>query len=1157
MQNTLLGLAIALILALVVALVGPLVVDWGTYRSVFESQASHLVGVPVRVTGSIDARLLPAPHLTLNNIEIGDGAGRVRARSLDLELALGPLMRGEWRASDMTLSGPEVTLSLDAARRITAPGVAVSFDPEALTIDRLNINEGKLTLADAANGSRVTFENVWFNGEVKSLLGPFKGEGAVTLDGELYPYRLSAGRYSDDPGLKFRLNIDPVARPLAIELDGALALNGGAPRFEGNVALTRPVGILRGTHVTQPWKITSKVKATAQSALLQNLEYQYGSEEQGLKLTGVADIAFGARPRLEGVLSSRQIDLDRTLGEADGRKLTPAAALRSLIETGAGVFKPAIPVKLGVGIDQVTLGGNTVQNLRGDVSSHDGGWSLDSFEFRAPGFTQVKLSGRLAVEQDHVSFTGPAEIRSNDPRVLTAWLEGRDGAGQGEARPLNLRGDVTVGTERIGVESLTAEFDRKTVSGRLAYFFATAKAPARLDAALNAPELDFDGVLAFGKALVAGSKLERPQAMTISADVGRATVAGFTGRNASAQVKVDGDGVEINKLAVADLGGAAFSAQGRIVTSGTPQGSVRVDLDAPDVKPVLALLSRLAPETARALEPHAMAMAPARLRGTFSLTGPQAATQGRIELTGRLGKVQLALNGQGRVDAAAYTAGDIQVDGKLSADEGPALVAMLGLDNVVAVAPGAGSLAFKATGAARGTMRVEGQIVANGLEASVNGTATPFTAEPVTDVRLTIAKANAAPLRGAPTALPVTYASRVQLAGKALTLSDINASVNNANVRGKLAIALSELRGVQGDLEVDALDAGTFVGAAIGMPAPVPTKSGAWTWSSEPFAEAMFGDFVGRVALKAHRVDLLPRAVARSVEATLVFDRDVVTIEDISGALAGGKIGGELSLRDDDDGIKLDAKLALTGVDASALLPAGPRPPVTGNVDMTANIKGSGLSPIALIGSLQGDGSIVLSGAQFAGLDPHAFDALAQAVDQGLTLDNARIADTVRRALDSGQLSVPRAQSALALAAGQVRLSNLTADSKDAALAVSGSFDLTDGSLDGRVVLSGTGQAAGTRPDVFMALGGTVVAPTRSIDVSALSGWLTLRAVEKQAKRLQAIEHAAPVVESPRAQDRSQEKAQDKAPALPPPLAVSPVPAPRSARPDNSLGAQN
>ena len=65
MQTPLLGLAIAIILALLAALVGPLLIDWGGRRSLFEAEASRLIGVDVRVTGKIDARLLPSPQLTL------------------------------------------------------------------------------------------------------------------------------------------------------------------------------------------------------------------------------------------------------------------------------------------------------------------------------------------------------------------------------------------------------------------------------------------------------------------------------------------------------------------------------------------------------------------------------------------------------------------------------------------------------------------------------------------------------------------------------------------------------------------------------------------------------------------------------------------------------------------------------------------------------------------------------------------------------------------------------------------------------------------------------------------------------------------------------------------------------------------------------------
>ena len=192
MQTTLLGLAIAIILALVAALVGPLLIDWGNHRALFEAEASRLIGVNVRVAGAIDARLLPSPRLTLHDIAIGDGRDTIRAQSLGAELALGPLMRGEWRAAEMHLAGPQISFGLDASGRVRAPNLAVAFKPDELSVDRLSIEDGTVILTNEANGASVTLGRVSFNGEARSLVGPVKGEGAVTIAGQLYPYRVAA-----------------------------------------------------------------------------------------------------------------------------------------------------------------------------------------------------------------------------------------------------------------------------------------------------------------------------------------------------------------------------------------------------------------------------------------------------------------------------------------------------------------------------------------------------------------------------------------------------------------------------------------------------------------------------------------------------------------------------------------------------------------------------------------------------------------------------------------------------------------------------------------------------------------------------------------------------------------------------------------------------
>ena len=47
------------------------------------------------------------------------------------------------------------------------------------------------------------------------------------------------------------------------------------------------------------------------------------------------------------------------------------------------------------------------------LKSVDGAWSIDTFEFRAPGATQVQLSGRLGGAQNAAEFAGP--LRSIPP----------------------------------------------------------------------------------------------------------------------------------------------------------------------------------------------------------------------------------------------------------------------------------------------------------------------------------------------------------------------------------------------------------------------------------------------------------------------------------------------------------------------------------------------------------------------------------------------------------------------------------------------------------------------------------------------------------------------------------------------------------------------
>ena len=221
------------------------------------------------------------------------------------------------------------------------------------------------------------------------------------------------------------------------------------------------------------------------------------------------------------------------------------------------------------------------------------------------------------------------------------------------------------------------------------------------------------------------------------------------------------------------------------------------------------------------------------------------------------------------------------------------------------------------------------------------------------------------------------------------------------------------------------------------------------------------------------------------------------------------------------------ARLSLIGGDAATLLPGEGKAPLTGRLGLQAELEGSGLSPASLIGSLSGAGTITLEDAQISSLDPKAFNAAIRAAEQSVAVDAPRIRDIIATVLDGGRLAVPRLDAALTITAGQASIGQTTVLGQGADLSISGNADLADASIDARLTLTGPTIHEGAnsiRPEILVTLKGPYSAPKRSIDVSALSGWLMLRSVERQAKQISAIEAERREIERREAERRDAER---------------------------------
>jgi hypothetical protein len=1129
-QSTLLGIAIVVIVALVAALVGPLFIDWGYYRSTFEGELTRLVGLPVRVTGPIDARLLPTPTVSLRGIVISGPPGqspKLSAQSLDVELALGPLMRGQWRAAALRVGRPEFTVGLDENGKVDGPPLPIGLDSDRLAIDRLVIDNGRLTLRDAGSGTRVVLDQLWFNGDMRSLAGPISGEGAFVSSGQLYGYRVTTGRRGDDGGTKVRLSVEPADRPLVAETEGTLWVDRGAPRFEGSATLARPVGVALAAGkkvVSEPWHLSSHIRANSAGALLEQLEFEYGPEERVIKLTGTADLHFGSRPRFEGVLSARQVDLDHSFSQQEDTNRLPIVTLRSFAAALGDAIRPPIPVKLGIGIDVLTLGGAALQTVRGDIESDEAAWNLQTLEFQAPGLTQVKLSGRLKVTANAAEFVGPAAVDASDPGALVGWIEGLSEAPKMAMGSLRVRGDLTLGSERIAVERLHADADRKAFEGRLAYTFATSNKPARLDAALSAPDVDVDAALAFANAALAGSKLDKPGEIALAIDVGRATFAGVEVKGAATNVGIDASGIRIERLSVSDLAGAALNASGRIDSTSSPRGAVTLAFDAQKLDGVAALVSRFAPAFADRIRHVAQNATPAKLNATLNmdpLPGEPSKSIAKLIVDGRLGTAHINLNANASgalkkpslsiPSISAIAAVDTRAEGLIESDDGAALASLLGLDRFITVDKRAGRLTFLASGSAGGEIHVDAKMTAGGFESTASGKLQIAEQSQKANLDLSASAADVTALhRDASTPTPMSVKTKLVWDGDHLAFRDFSANVVGSAVRGQLGLVLGQPTRIDGSISADSIDVPAVIAPALGIPAQ---SGGANSQSSnEPFVASPVAGLEGTIPFTAARAVLSPGTVVQQARGVLRFEPSGVALEDGQGDLAQGHLLVQADVHRGEAGLAAHGHISLTKADMAALNALPWRG--AGRLTLQVEAKATGLSPATLLGDLSGGGTLSVEGAQFSGLDPSAINAAVIFVDKGLPVDSAKIGDLVGSTLDGGKLSVPSASGTINIASGRARISSLAVPAKGADVSVTALIDLVEQSIDARVTLDGppaTNPPSSQRPELSVVFKGPINAPRRNLDIANFVEWLTLRSVERETKRLEEIQSKEPI----------------------------------------------
>lgn len=1138
MQRALLGAAIALILVLVTALVGPLFVDWGLYRKTFETEISRLTRLAVRIGGPIDVRFLPTPTLKLRQIAMGspDAPAMVEAETLRIELALGALIRGEFVASDVALEAPEISLRLGGSEGLALPqageGKSIyppplagesmeglfAVDPDAVSITHLTIEKGRVILAGGP-GRSLLLDRLGFSGDVRSLLGPAKGEGSVAVGTESYLFSIATGRAAADGTVKVRLLVDTLDHVRIGDVDSSIWTERGIPHFTGALQWSQAAGrSLQGFN--EPWRLSAKMRGDWTAAVLEGINLQYGPEERAVQLRGNANLTFRTQPELDVTLAATRIDLDRMLTLPATARRRPLVAVRAMADNFDAAKLPAAHVNLGISADVVTLAEAPLQQVTVSLRGAGGAWDLESLELRAPGGTQLRLRGRVDVTPRGATFAGQGRIEARDSRALVSWLTaGKDG--EALAGPFRAEGDVRLSGESVVFDRLKAEFDRDTLEGNFGYFGPTADRAPRIAATLSASNIDLQRAAAFVQHLSGDPAW--PREGSLSLNVRQVSIGGVEARRADMRLQFDERALTVERLAIDDFGGARVAAAGSIdIRTLAPRGAITLDLDVNTPDGVAALVEKLSAPAAATLRRTAPLLLPARLRGSLAGDAQAAREAGMaaglgFKIDGSAGAFALNLQGVAEVPSdGSLLATFVQLDpakvvvgGRIDARDGRALVEVVGLDRLLSVDDRAGRLDFKASGRLGGPVTATAQVTAGGLGVSLDGTLEAAQSQVAkADLALSVAQANVRlPQAGT---LPAALTARLHYADGVVALNDITGTVAGNDIAGRLAIGLTPTMSLGGDIRFGATDVPAVIAAAVGMPA----KPGGSAWTADPFAGGVLGQFKGRIAIASARSTLKPHLVAQNLRGVLNFGSSDIALDDFQADIAGGRVSGRLAFERDGDELSARSRIRLTKADITELLPSD-RPPISGRLNLDAEIEGRGRSPAALIGSLQGKGFFSVEDGKFAGLDPSAFDAVISSVDQGLPIEAARIRERLETALGRGALSV-QGDGAITAAAGRASLTASRLRAEGADLSVSARYDFGAEALDARLVLArpaGTGNASVGRPEIAVSLQGPIDSPRRTLDIAALVDWLSMRAIAENTKRLAAV--SAPPVARP------------------------------------------
>jgi len=1059
------GLGVALFVAAL--LIVPGFLDWSRYAGLIEAQAEAITGRDVEIAGDVRISILPSPTLTLGKMTIANAPGAsgphmLEIKSMTAELAVASLFRGDLEVSRLSMDAPTLWLEEtpegrgnwqfaadkpdDAAPDGEAAAVSTdaALDMPPVTVGEIAISSGRIAFRNLGIGTDFELSGIDALIGAESLLGPYRAKGTARMGDQSADFVATLGEVSPDKAYSAKLSFTSKKAEAAFQ--GIITGRGADIRFDGAVSAGAAADItpaLGAMTAGQPISMTAGIVAAPSGVTLREIEAEAGA----IKVSGNIAATSGPSFTVDVGLNANRIDFTGfdTAGISLDAAAIEAAIQHVIDEAPAGTYALAA--------DEIWLPEGKLETAAVTAETGGGTVSVSYLSARLPGDTNFTASGAVSSGEEGPYFSGEVAVTGADARGAAVWLGGGKVPHALSAMPLKglrAQSSVFLTPQRIALDRLEMTVDGGRVAGRVSSTFdkrPTVAVTLTADAiALPATGLPLVDQVVPGRAIDFGFDGE------VELDIAHLEVGGVQMKKLSMDLIAQGPEVTLRELLFESALGAKATLSG---VSTADAGRYQATLTARDV----ASLDGLVPLPARSRASTMAHLTPFSVSGQAlwptevvleSAVGGAAETVA-VSMLGRIDTVRIEVEGEVApgyegLDDAAY-----DITAVFEADEWAGLAQLAG--SVFGItgdlpADGVPSADSKSAGPQTITAAFQGvrgqpmilaaEAATDVIDGSIAGQLDIAPADPSLKLQLKADISDPTSL-AAVLRYPLHGISRVEidtdlsLDGGTYTTSNGllriagDDGVLDAGVSGTIGFETSPPSGVvslssrQTDLElVTGLLTGAYITPDAEGDANAPRDVGAWSagllntgWLQSATLDINVTG--GGVAVAGMHADQL------AMTGTLRDGR--LTIAEARGTVFGGELRGSGFLAAE-SGLTLEADIAARGFDAAEAVGVfGFGDFATGTADFDMSVKGNGLSALALVSSLTGQGSLMARDGTLVGLD---VAALSDGLSQLERIEDFEpLADAT---LNRGTTAYAQLEGRLAMTAGVLRAPDIRMD---------------------------------------------------------------------------------------------------------------------------------